>query len=382
MSPQSSVEQIGLAFGAMDGGSYEVGGKTATWRCRGRDSNIIDLNFDGREFKVTQESTGPQGRPRLLINGFTQPDGKLLQGRSLPELIRTLWLQGDKIVARLNRVEARVDRIEKAIRIKSTRPRLSSKLCAVPVVATWPEARYVPAGAPGGFSRVPLPLIPASQYMALGEYRLLQVILNFATGTGLWAVGKVKLAERANIDQANVRDFRDSLCNRGIMRPTGVIKGRGCREYELLTHPWLVGDRGNEMLPLGDREPPTGGTNGATGGTVPPIKTSNQNPDKTIKKTPKPLLALSAEEELLGRIARVCGMGETVRSGGMWRNWMREPKKLLAIRFALEDFEAKTPEQKAQFGNKKGKGAALNDLVQRRFEEISAKGENKGARSK
>jgi hypothetical protein len=179
----SSAAQAEMSLGHVDGGTYRIGRNVAVWKTRAENSCIIDLKFRRRKYRITKESSGTQGRNRLFVNSFRQPDGKLLQGRELLELIRKIdRFDGKLIKVQLDRIETgmhvRFDRIEKAIS-RSKWPRLAGKgkLCVIPITATWPQVRYVPKSALGGFSRVPLLVIQASQEMAAGEYRLLQAIL-------------------------------------------------------------------------------------------------------------------------------------------------------------------------------------------------------------
>jgi hypothetical protein len=265
---QIGSSQAEMSLGHVDGGAYRLGRNVAVWKTRADDSHIIDLSFRGRRYKITKESRGPQGRCRLFVNGFRQPDGKLLQGRELTELIRKIDRFHGILINQLDRIEttmhAGFNRIEKAL-VRTKWPRLTGKgkLCVIPVTATWPQERYVPKSALGGFSRVPLPVIQASQEMAAGEYRLLQAILFCAQGTGLLTAGKNRLGRLAKVAYTHVKDLLRSLCNRQIIRPTGRILKFGVREYELLTHPWFT---------IADPEPIEGGTKNDRGGTtlVPP----------------------------------------------------------------------------------------------------------------
>src|SRR5439155_10577472 len=159
----SSAAQREMSLGGIDGGTYRVGRNVAFWNTRPDSPNIINLNFRRRRFTITKECRRPQGRGRLFVNGFRQPDGKLLQGRELLELIRKIdRFYGKLINVQLDRIETgmhvRFDRIEKAIS-RSKWPRLAGKgkLCTAPIAATWTQERYARKSALGGCSRVPLP---------------------------------------------------------------------------------------------------------------------------------------------------------------------------------------------------------------------------------
>jgi hypothetical protein len=259
---RASSAQAEMSLGEVDGGAYRIGRNVAVWKTRADDSHIIDLSFRRRKYKVSKESRGPQGQCRLFVNGFRQPDGKLLQGRELTELIRKIDRFHGRLINQLDRIEttmhAGFDRIEKAL-VRPKWPRLvgKGKLCITPITATWPQQRYIPKSALGGFARVPLPAIQASQEMAAGEYRLLQAILFSGQGTGLLTAGKNRLGRLAAVAETHVKDFLRSLCNRQIMRPTGKILKYGVREYELLTHPWFTN---------AEPEPIEGGTKNDHGG--------------------------------------------------------------------------------------------------------------------
>jgi hypothetical protein len=328
------AQQLDLTLGAIAGGSYEIGGHVARWKCRSDDPKTIDLNFLGSEFEVTQESAGSGGRPRLYVNGFTQPDGKLLQGRSLQELIRKLYEFGEKIICRLDRIETKIDLIQRAVKPRARRVSGLGKLCTVPVTVTWGQERYVPRSAIGGFSRVPLSAIPASQEMAAGEYRLLQAILFCAQGTGLLAAGKSRLSKLASVDPAHVKHFRRSLCNRGLIRPTGLITGNNVRVYELLTHPWLV----SSTLDLGGRKLSEQGQNqeqrGATFAPLKKDKTINKKMEKKAGTVPQAKCDLSpaatakeqveeSDSEWLERLSRAHGFDPEIE----WAGFRKKCKK-------------------------------------------------------
>src|ERR1700730_14591718 len=167
-------QQSELQLAETSGGRYQVGSHIAAWRHRSGDEKIIDLSFRGKAFAITRESSTPNGRPRMFINGIRQPDGKLFQGRCLLELVRKL----DDLFDDFIEIPARLERMERKLDVLVARgPRAAkTKLCLVRVEAAWPQERYVPNGSSGGFARVPIPTISASQYMAAGEYRLLQAI--------------------------------------------------------------------------------------------------------------------------------------------------------------------------------------------------------------
>jgi len=211
----------------------------------------------------------------MFINRVRKPDGRLFQGRSILELVRKLDICFDDLVeipARLQRIERKLD---KAL---ACRPRLSTKLCLTSIAATWPQERYTPAWAVGGFARVPLPLIRASNIMAAGEYRVLLAILFCAKGTGLLQAGKKTVSKLANVAESDFYHFRDSLHNRQIIRPTGRILRYGTKEYEVLTHSWLCED---ESLLGGEKSANGGEIDAARGRTVPPLKNDKKIPNKT-----------------------------------------------------------------------------------------------------
>jgi hypothetical protein len=355
-------------FGLSDeslGGSYQVGDNTAMWRPR-RGTKIIDLRHREKDFEVAQESRGPLGRPRYFIKGFRQPDGKLLQGRQLTDLIQKLdyfWAGLITIPSQLNRIEHKVDLL-----LESRKRSSKTKLCLKPIAVTWPQRRYIPKGSFGLFARVPLPMIPASQSMAAGEYRLLMAILVCVQGSGLLAAGRKRLGKIANVHRAHVREYLESICNRAILRPTGNKTAAGAIEYELLTHPWLCDV---DLLPSGEQNPAQGEQspeeNSARGGaTVAPLKTSKTIPDKTINR-PK-ATRLQEEDELLEQIAQI-SQKEKDEKGGIWRKRMRGPwpyKK--AVRYAIEDWKLCTPDQRKKIRNP---GAWLTDRFLRALKKIA-----------
>jgi hypothetical protein len=203
-APREDSQQPELKSFALVGGAsrYEIGSHIATWQRRSNDEKIVDLSFRGKRFEITQEGSGPSGRPRMFINGIRRPDRRLFQGRSLKELVRMLDLHFDDFIE----IPARLERIERKLDTLIGRRRESkTKLCLAPITGNWPQERYIPAVALGGFARVPIPMIAASQHMARGEYRLLEVVLFCGQGTGLLTAGKDRLAELANVHQSYVK---------------------------------------------------------------------------------------------------------------------------------------------------------------------------------
>jgi hypothetical protein len=153
--------QSELKLSVVAGGSYETpllprascrreaGGNKATWIPRPGSSKVIDLYFREKRFEVTQEGRGPQGRPRFLVNRTRKPDGKLLQGRDITELIQKLdffWSDLIEVPVRLDRIEGKIDRIAKAVAVETAPSGLQGQTL-------------------GGFSRMPLPVIRASEEM-------------------------------------------------------------------------------------------------------------------------------------------------------------------------------------------------------------------------
>src|SRR5213079_3366031 len=129
-----------LKLSVVSGGCYEAGGNKATWIPRPGSSKVIDLYFREKRFEITQEGRGPQGRPRFLVNRTRQPDGKLLQGREISELIQKLacfWPDLIEVPARLERIEGKLDRIAKVVAGKRQRRPSGGKLCMSPVCITW-----------------------------------------------------------------------------------------------------------------------------------------------------------------------------------------------------------------------------------------------------
>ena len=379
----SSAAQTEMSLGRIDGGTYRIGRNVAVWKTRANNSHIIDLSFRQRRYKITKESRGPQGHGRLFVNGFRQPDGKLLQGRELLELIRKIDRFHENLIKRqLDRIETtmhvRFDQIEKAIvRTKWRRPAGKGKLCTIPITATWTQERYVPKSALGGFSRVPLPVIHASQEMAAGEYRLLQAILFCAQGTGLLTAGKKRLAKLAAVDPADVKHFLRSLCNRALIHPTGSILKSGIREYELLTHPWFVDPlltQGEETREGWGKETRGGGEEThKREGTVPPLKTNKTITDKTTNKSS--VLAPDGEQELLDQIRQICGEKEVRNSGGQWINLIRKGSdSLRGVRAAIEDWKLVRPDLKG--GIKKSRGAWLRDRYNRFMDQVRCSNES------
>lgn len=163
----------------------------------------------------------------------------------------------------------------------------SNKLCLEPVEVTWPQERYIPRGAPGGFSRVPECLIPASKDFASGEYRLLQAILRRANSTGLLHAGKKTLGREAGIDPADYKRFMESLRNRAILRLTGRTLPTGVQEHELVTGPVFgcgeISPPAGEILPAGSQDfPPPGGEKMAS--------TREENSEKPLRDDEKPFV--------------------------------------------------------------------------------------------
>jgi len=337
--------QSELQFVLAGGARYEIGSHIATWQRRSNDEKIIDLSFRGKHFEITQEGTGSVGRPRFLVNGIRTPEGKLFQGRGLLELLRKLddnWDSFVEIPARLERIERRIDTLI------GRRPPAKTKLCLVMMTATWHQERYIPKAALGGFARVPIQIIAASQCMAAGEYRVLQAVLFCAQGTGLLAAGKYRLAKLANVDPSDVKTYLLFLSNRRILRPTGEILKHGIKEYEVLTHPWLCEDQSGEICAVtGGTVPPVeaevdGGKNvrgrgekcAERGESVPPNKNTSKNCLKSTRpstrvrvgesdqQTPPKLDKATrsfCEKELLVCLTRIMGPGEMLKNAPMWR---------------------------------------------------------------
>ncbi len=114
-----SQQSFALAGGAS---GYEIGSHIATWQRRSNDEKIVDLSFRGKHFEITQEGTGPSGRPRFLINGIRTSDDKLFQGRALLELVRKLndeWGTFREIPSRLARMERKLDTLIAGGRVAS-----------------------------------------------------------------------------------------------------------------------------------------------------------------------------------------------------------------------------------------------------------------------
>jgi hypothetical protein len=349
--------QSELQFTMDGGGSYQVGTHAATWQRRANDEKIVDLSFRGKRFEVTREGSGPGGRPRMFINGIRTPDGKLFQGRSLTELVRKLARHFDDFVeipARLQRMERKLDTLLAARRPSKT------KLCLALMTATWPQERYIPKAALGGFARVPIPIIAASQCMAAGEYRLLQAVLFCAQGSGLLTAGKNRLAKLAKVGEAHVKHYIRSLCNRLILRPTGRIARYGVREHELLTHPWLIEDHEN-----GGQQTASGGQICAgRGTTVVPLKTNGEDErnrernresireGKSDQKTPPEMDKFTrsyCEEELLGLLSRYLKPSEIIQNGPMWRGRIKVSAK--AIIEVIKLYHGLSPEKRSQIRN-------------------------------
>jgi hypothetical protein len=79
--------------------------------------------------------------------------------------------------------------------------------------------------------------------------------------------------------------------------------------------------------------------------------------------------SFSCEKDLLVSLTRLLGKGEMERNGGMWRLRIRsgkDPRR--ALRNAVEDFNVKTPEQRAKVHNR---GAWLTDRYERCLQEIA-----------
>jgi hypothetical protein len=122
--PREDSQQPELKAFALAGGAsrYEIGSHIATWQRRSNDEKIVDLSFREKRFEITQEGSGPGGRPRMFINGIRRPDGRLFQGRSLKELVRMLDLYFDdfiEIPARLERMERKLDTLIAGGRVAS-----------------------------------------------------------------------------------------------------------------------------------------------------------------------------------------------------------------------------------------------------------------------
>lgn len=337
------------------GGRYKVRSHIATWQHRSNDEKIIDLSFRRKRFEVTREGSGPNGRPRMLINGIRKPDGKLFQGRSLLELVRELDRHFNDFVempARLQRIERKLD-----VLVAAASPRIAkTKLCCEMVTANWPQERYVPKASLGGFARLPLPSIPASQLMAAGEFRTLLAILFCAQGTGLLTAGKKRLAKIAKVEESDVKHYLRSLSNRQLVRRTGrVLEPYRVNEYELLTHPWLCDV---ENLSNGGEKSAKGGEFSAErGGTVPPLKTIKKIDDKKINRQ---TINRPQEEELLSRLHKLCSSEEMKKNGPGWRTWIREDSR--ALRAAIDDLAVRRDNY--HLGHVRNPGAYINERYQ------------------
>jgi hypothetical protein len=122
------VIQESFALGDTTGGSYEIHGRRATWV--NRDDKIIDLKVGDREFVVNRQGAGPKGNARYYVPGWLQPSGKLLQGRSMTDLIETLVRLDERLIAvetrqivlesRQLQSEARIARLERKASIEDT----------------------------------------------------------------------------------------------------------------------------------------------------------------------------------------------------------------------------------------------------------------------
>lgn len=243
---------------------------------------------------------------------FTNADGKRvgLQGRgndpknALVALIAAYQVREATLLARCREAEAAQARerereaVEKLIRVtthgidaqpadraEEEKPgkKVSAKLCQNPVPITWEQRRYIPSKAGGHFARTPEKLIARSTDFAAGEFRVFLASIEMATGTGrVW--GKETLARIANVHPKDVKMFRESLANRGLMRRTGEKEGRAF-VWELLTNEDYgltyhanaskssTGIEGGTSAGMGGTSGSMGGTFAGEGGTVPPQET-------------------------------------------------------------------------------------------------------------
>jgi hypothetical protein len=397
--------------------ALEKGGE-ARWRNESDD--VIRLEIGDKMFAVSRQGRGRAGRARFYVPGVTNERGGRLQTRSLDSLANRLlevlaWqtrhgLELEDLRARVSKVEIKtgisntpakrrkaeaegakarqLEREDKALAGdavddaaeaadaqqtvgRPARQGGNGKLCAAPVRVEWEQRRYIPKNAPGAFARVPASLIGGSREMASGEYRLLQAVLILAQRTGLLTAGKHKLARSAAIDPADVKRFRESLVNRGILRATGRTLKRGIIEYELLTHPALMDGESTDQG--GEDGAQTGGNLSGTGGTVPPNKMNEKmNPEDESRarpafKAPRPAVpgtpertraqwrgkeaekkaALPALDELdyvLCELGNLIGINETIfdppqGNRGLWITRYREDA--VALREAMGEFKLK-----------------------------------------
>jgi hypothetical protein len=81
----------------------------------------------------------------------------------------------------------------------------------------------------------------------------------------------------------------------------------------------------------------------------------------------KSLYSRSGERVLLGSLARILKSGEMESNGAIWRLRIRSGKKeRKALRNAIEDFSARTPDQQSKIHNR---AAWLTDRYERCLKE-------------
>jgi hypothetical protein len=346
--------QSELKLSVVSGGSYDAGGNKATWAPRHASSNVIDLYFSEKRFEVTQEGTGPNGRPRFLINRTRQPDGKLLQGRGMPELIQKLerfWPELTELPSRLDRVEGKLDRIATAVtgqrresdpksrpavggRKRDAVGRFSNREFGA-LIHDFSAIDEYPLGTPSWLARR-----PELEWSRKAVYGQLRRWLG-AKEPGCTVIkSNAAVGDQLGINRKTVATALAELEDLRLIHVEGPQKGK--RRVYFHWHEWMENP---EAIPtwvkLGQvSEPPLS----HPARSVIPTR-ADSSPKFGHKETSKPnphqtrVLAPDGEHRLLAEIQSCLGAAEMKRNGGMWRTRLRGgANEIRALRNAIEDF--------------------------------------------
>lgn len=297
------------------------------------------------------------------------------------------------------REDCRVMLMEPARAVSRTRNRIATAAgdtgTDAPADSNMSERRIVPNRESWRFAKLPLWLLRS--HLTLAQKSVYAFMSYCAWDSGICTASQRTIGRETGLSRQHVGAVMDSLVSNGLLVLLKAGSNVASSHYGFLRHALMEPEGGQLSLPPpGNCDSPAGRLSAPRLASLDSKLGQQRLPKKTsrvlqIKKDEyrekpvvvhapegargsaavpaSPLLASNDEEGLLALIAKCCGLREVVTNGGNWRKRMRDKNSLRALRNALEDFAARTPEQKESI---KKKGAWLNDRFSRCLKEIEA----------